>query len=380
MDALICQFADLDDPRQEAKIHYPLTDILVIAVCAAIAGAETYEDIVLYGESKRDWLAGFLDLEHGIPSHDTFRRVFGLIDADAFETCFAAWAASQTTSLDGEVVAIDGKTVRRSFDSGRDQSPLQVVSAWATGQSLVLAQRAVDPGSNEITAIPDVLDALDLEGALVTLDAMGTQKEIALHIRDGKADYLLVLKANHESAYEAVEAHFKQHCFGWGAMKNGGQSRLLFDAFDDAHGRLVRRRVFACQEAAQLEALSEWPGLQCVLAAENIRSVNGKPGVTAQTRYFLSSRSADDKQLAEAIRWHWSIENGLHWVLDVIFDEDQSRVRERTAARNWTVLRKIALNLLKGDSKTRTSVRGRRKKAGWDDAYMAGLLTGSFMR
>jgi len=244
----------------------------------------------------------------------------------------------------------------------------------------VLAQRAVDADSNEITAIPDVLGMLELEGALVTLDAMGTQKEIAQQIRDRKSDYLLVLKGNHGEAYEAVESYFDTYCFEPEALQRGARSRLVFDAFDESHGRLVRRRVFACAQAAQLKPLSEWPGLRCVLAVENIRSLSSKPGVTAQIRYFLCSRPADDETLAEATRRHWSIENGLHWVLDVTFDEDRSRVRERTAARNWTVLRKIALNLLKGDAETRTSVRGRRKRAGWDDAYMARLLTGSFMR
>ena len=319
-------------------------------------------------------------LEHGIPSHDTFRRVFGLIDADAFEACFAAWATSRIDTLDGEVVAIDGKTLRRSFDTSRGRSPLQVVSAWASEQSVVLAQRSVEEGSNEITAIPDVLNALELEGALVTLDAMGTQKEIAQRIRDRKGDYLLVLKQNHEKACEAARAHFERHGFGRGALERGMRSRLCYDAFDESHGRLVRRRVFACSDAAALEALSEWPGLRSVLASETIRSVNGRPGVTAQARYFLSSRPASDEGLAEAIRRHWSIENSLHWVLDVTFDEDRSRVRDRTAARNWTILRKIVLNLLKGASEGRGSVRGRRKRAGWDDHYMGQLLTRSFMR
>ena len=268
MDTLIGHFADLKDPRQEGKIRYPLTDILVIAACAATCGAETYEDIVLYGESiygesKRDWLASFLDLEHGIPSHDTFRRVFSLrvfslrvfslrvfslrvfslrvfslrvfslrvfslrvfslIDADAFGACFAAWAASRTTSLEGEVVAIDGKTVRRSFDTKRDRYQAGAV-AVARGERLGsravcrVSSTAVDADSNEITAIPDVLDVRELEGTLVTLDAMGTQKDIARQIRDRKGDYLLVLKGNHGEAYEAVASYFDTYCFGRGAL------------------------------------------------------------------------------------------------------------------------------------------------------------------
>lgn len=380
MNSLIGHFSDLDDPRCPGKTLYPLTDLLVIAVCAVIAGAESYEDIAIYGRSKRHWLAQFLNLTHGIPSHDTFRRVFMLIDPEAFEACFASWATSRAEPVKDEVVAIDGKTIRRSFDRRRDQSPLHVVSAWATDQSLVLAQEAVDADSNEITAIPDVLNALVLEDALVTIDAMGCQKDIAQDILDQDADYLLVLKANHEAAYEAAEAHFEYYCFGRGALGRGLRSRLISDGFDETHGRLVRRRVFACSEAAELEELSEWPGLKTVLATENIRSIKGRRGVTAQIRYFLSSRPASDEGLAEAIRRHWTIENGLHWVLDVTFDEDQSRVRDRTAAGNWALMRKIALNLLHGDSGGKTSIRGRRKKAGWDDEYMERLLTGDFMR
>lgn len=379
MDALIDHFSDLEDPRCPGKTSYPLTDILVIAVCAVIAGAESYEDIALYGRSKQHWLASLLDLPNGIPSHDTFRRVFMLIDAAAFGECFTAWVVSRAEPLKEEVVAIDGKTVCRSFDRRHGQSPLHVVSAWAAGQSLALAQQVTDEKSNEITALPEILDALELEGALVTADAMGCQKEIAERILGRKADYLLALKANHRKAHEAVRDHFDRHCFGRGAAERGMRSRLRHDAFDAGHGRLVRRRVFACSRAAGLEALSEWPGLKAVLATENIRSVTGRTGVSSEIRYFLSSRPARDETLAKAIRQHWTIENNLHWVLDVTFDEDQCRVRDRTAAENWALLRKIALNLLQSDS-SKSSVAARRKRAGWDDDYMYGLLHGNLMR
>ena len=380
MDVLADRFSDLDDPRESGKVIYPLTDILVIAVCAAIAGAESYEDIVLYGKSKTSWLSEFLDLDKGIPSHDTFRRVFGLIDAEAFEDCFAAWAQSQAEEPDGELVAIDGKTIRRSFDHGKEQSPLHVVSAWASEQSLVLAQEVVNEKSNEITAIPEVLDALQLEGALVTIDAMGCQIDIAEEIIGEKADYLLALKENHKTAYRAVQGHFDDRCFGSGAFKRGARSRLRSDGFDESHGRVVRRRVFVCEEATELEALSEWPGLQSVVGIETIRTVKGEPETTAEIRYFLSSREADDEALEDAVRRHWSIENSLHWVLDVTFNEDQSRVRDETAASNWAVLRKMALNLLKSDSEVDTSIKGRRKQAGWDNDYMRRLLHGNLMR
>ena len=379
MEALTAHFSTLDDPRCPAKTRYGLTDILVIAVCAVIAGAESYENIALYGRSKRRWLSGFLNLPSGIPSHDTFRRAFMLVDAEAFAACFEAWATSQATSTKGEVIALDGKTARGSFDRRREQSPLHVVSAWAASQSLVLAQRTAEEKSNEITVLPEVLDALQLEGVLVTIDAMGCQKEIAEGIVEDGGDYLLALKANHQTAYEAAEAHFEHFCFGRGASGRGMASPRRHDAFDEGHGRLVRRRIFSCGDAAELKALLGWPGLKSVWAVENIRSITGRSGVSSQIRYFLSSRPAEDEAAAAAIRQHWSIENGLHWMLDVTFGEDRCRIRDRTAAENWALLRKTALNLLQGDS-SKSSIAARRKRAGWDDDYMLGLLHGNLMR
>ncbi len=254
------------------------------------------------------------------------------------------------------------------------------MSAWASQQSLALAQEVVDEKSNEITAIPEVLDTLQLEGALVTIDAMGCQTDIAKQIIEEKADYLLALKKNHKTAYRAVQGHFDDRCFGSGAFDRGARSRLRSDGLGGPHGRSVRRRVFACEKAAELEALSEWPGLHSVVGVETIRAVIGEGETTAEIRYFLSSREADGKALEDAVRRHWSIENSLHWVLDVTFGEDQSRVRDETAALGWAVLRKIALNLLKSDSEAGTSIRGRRKQAGWDNDYMGKLLHGNLMR
>jgi predicted transposase YbfD/YdcC len=368
--SLVEQFSALEDPRIVGKVAHRLIDILVIAVCAVIACAESWDDIALYGRSKEGWLRRFLDLPNGIPSHDTFRRVFMLIDPDAFERCFIAWTRTLSDqAVEREVVAIDGKTVRRSFDRRRDQAPLHLVSAWASERGLTLGQRAVDGQSNEITAIPELLDALDLHGCLVTLDAMGCQKEIAQRILARQAEYLFGLKANHPTAFAAVQEHV-EHVY----LARDARVKPVFDAFDDSHGRLVRRRVFVCPEAARLEALQAWPGLHTVLAIETIRSVNGSGRTEAEVRYFLSSCSEDPAVLVAAIRRHWTIENNLHWVLDVTFREDDSRVRERTAARNLAVLRKIALNLLAADQATRTSVRGRRKKAAWNDAYMHRLI------
>ena len=373
IEKLIEHLSELDDPRCPGKVEHRLIDILVIAVCAVIACAESWEDIALYGRSKLDWLHQFLALPNGIPAHDTFRRVFMLIDPNAFEACFTAWVRGITTLGEQEVVAIDGKTVRRSFDRGREQSPLHLVSAWASEQGLVLGQRRVDDKSNEITAIPELLDVLSLEHTLVTLDAMGCQKAIAQRILERQADYLLVLKANHGNAYEAVQSHFDSHCF-----EHDADLRPVVDAFDDSHGRLVRRRVFVSPEAATLPALADWPGLRTVLAVESIRGINGSGKVEADIRYFLSSSSAEAPVLAQAIRRHWSIENNLHWVLDVTFREDDSRIRDPSAVRNFALLRKIALNLVGQDQSTKASLRAKRKRAAWDNNYMRQLLTANW--
>src|SRR3954467_6152225 len=370
IEGLAACFAGLTDPRETRRCDHQLVDILAIAVCAVVACAESWEDIALYGRSKQTWLGTFLALPNGIPSHDTFRRVFMLIDPDAFEACFTRWAQSLADGIEREVVALDGKTVRRSGSRRHERGPLHLVSAWASGRGLALGQRAVDDKSNEIAAIPELLDALHLDGCIVTLDAMGCQKGIAERIRAKDADYLLALKANHGRAFEAACEHFERTCFSRGA---GG--RPACDAFDDSHGRLVRRRVFVNPAIGELEPLHEWPDLRALLAVETIRSVNGTDKTEAEIRYFLTSCNDDPAVLGRAIRRHWSIENALHWVLDVTFREDDSRVRDRTAARNLALLRKIALNLVSADRNSQISLRGRRKKAAWNDDYMLRIIT-----
>ena len=369
VEGLAACFAGLAEPRQTSRCDHRLVDILAIAVCAVVACAESWEDIQLYGQSKRTWLETFLELPNGIPSHDTFRRVFMLIDPDAFEACFARWAQSLAGGVEREVVAVDGRTVRRSGSRRHDRGPLHLVSAWASDRGLALGQRAVDGKSSEIAAIPGLLDTLRLDGCIVTLDAMGCQKEIAAKIRARGADYLLVLKANHGRAFGAAREHFERACFG-----RGSDGRPVFDAFEESHGRLVCRRVFLDPAACGLGALGGWPDLRAVLAVETIRGGTGK--VEAEIRYFLTSCGDDPAVLVRAIRRHWSVENGLHWVLDVTFREDDSRVRDRSAARNLALLRKIALNLVAKDRGSRASLRGRRKKAAWDDDYMLQLIVG----
>src|SRR3954449_12410008 len=371
IEDLTACFDGLVDPRATRRCDHQLIDILVIAAIAVIACAESWEDIELYGRSKQAWLKTFLALPNGIPSHDTFRRVFMLIDPDAFEGCFERWAQSLTGKVEREGVAIDGKTARRSGSRRHDHGPLHLVSAWASDQGLVLGQREVDGKSNEITAIPELLDTLHLDGCIVTLDAMGCQKDIAARIRAKGADYLLALKANHGRAFEAARGHFERICFSHGS---GG--RPACDAFDESHGRLVRRRVCVSPAPGELEPLHGWPDLRRLLAVETIRNVNGTGKTEAEIRYFLTSCNDDPAVLAQAIRRHWSIENALHWVLDVTFREDDSRVRDRTAARNLALLRKIALNLVARDHRGPPSRRGRRKMAAWNDDYMFQLIAG----
>jgi predicted transposase YbfD/YdcC len=371
LQALIAELASIEDPRCAWKVEHRLLDVLVIAVCAVLGEAETFEDIALYGRCKEAWLRGFLALPNGIPSHDTFRRVFMLIDPDAFERSFLGWVrAVFRPGEDGpRQVAIDGKTVRRSFDRKHGRSPLHLVSAYATEGGLVLAQRAAEEKRGELTVLPELLDGLDLRGCLVSLDALACQPAIARHVLARGGDYLIALKGNRKKAHAEVKAWFAANAFALGASL-----RPFFDAFDDSHGRLVRRRVFACPDPGIFGTLKDWPGLRAVLAVETIRGIPGRGRVKAEIRHYLSSAALPPEALAVAIRNHWRVENGLHWVLDVVFREDASRVRERNAARNLALLRKVALNLVRADTTLKASLKGKRKYAGWDDAFMAALI------
>jgi predicted transposase YbfD/YdcC len=372
-EALITQLETIADPRCEWKVEHRLIDILVIAVCAVLGEAESFEDIALYGRCKQGWLEGFLELPNGIPSHDTFRRVLMLVDPDAFERSFLGWVRS-VFRPEGDAprqVAIDGKTVRRSFDRKRGRSPLHLVSAYATERGLVLAQRAAETKGGELTVLPGLLDGLDLRGCLASLDALACQPGIAERIVGRGGDYLLALKGNRKKAHAEVKAWFAANAFAPGAPL-----RPFIDAFDDGHGRLVRRRVFACPDISVFATLKDWPGLAAVLAVETIRGIPGRGKITAEIRHYLSSARLPAERLAASIRSHWRVENGLHWVLDVTFREDASRVREPNAARNLALLRRIALNLARTDRSLKASLKGKRKYAGWDDTFMASLIAG----
>jgi predicted transposase YbfD/YdcC len=374
IEALITELTQLEDPRCDWQVEHKLIDVLVIAVCAVIGEAESFEDIALYGHCKHEWLKRFLALPNGIPSHDTFRRVLMLVDPDRFERCFLGWVRAvfqQESAAAPRQIAIDGKTVRRSFDRKHGRSPLHLVSAFATEHGLVLAQRATEEKRGELTVLPDLLDGLDLHGCLVSLDALACRPEVAEQITARGGTYLLALKGNQKKVHAEVKRWFEANAFSRDALL-----RPYFDAFDDSHGRSVRRRVFACTELEPFTAAQRWPGLAVVLAIENIRGINGSGKVAAKIRYYLSSSKLPPDQLAVAIRSHWAIENGLHWVLDVGFNEDASRVRERRAARNLALLRKVALNLARADTSLKASLKGKRKSAAWDNAFMATLIAG----
>ena len=373
------------DPRAVPRIEHRLIDVLAIAVCAVLAGAESFEDIALYGRSKRAWLSRFLELPNGIPSHDTFRRVLMLIDPEAFERGFLAWTQRAfVVGDDGRgdegalpQIAVDGKAVRRSFDRRRGRTPLHLVSAFATRSGVVLAQRRVAEKGGEPAVLSDLLAGLDVRGALISLDAASCHPSAAGAIVARGADYLIALKGNRRALHAAARDWFAARAFA----PDGGL-RPCADSMDGRHGRLVRRCVFVT-EAAELPGAADlaaaWPGLRRVVAVETKRLVEnpapGAPGgVSREVRYYLTSSAAAETDVAAAVRAHWGIENRLHWVLDTGFGEDLSRVRDRNAAANLAVLRRIALNLVRADTSRPGSLKGKRKMAGWDDAFMHRLV------
>lgn len=335
-----------------------------------VAGAETWVDIAHYGQMKHTWLTTFLDLPPGIPSHDTFRRVFSLVDPQMLEQCFRQWMATAAPPLRREVVAIDGKTVRRWFDRGRAQGPLHVVSAFATQQGLSLGQVAVAGKGQELTAIPLLINSLCLANTIVTLDALGCQRAIAGQLLAQQADYILALKGNQGRCHRAVVAYCQTSCF-----KRRATYPADYDVCDRQHGRWVRLRAWVLALCEELAALRDWPGLRAIIAIETIRQVQHQPGTHVEICYYLTSCPDAPAVLIQAVRRHWAIENSLHWVLDVVFQEDDARSRDRVATRSFAVLRKLAFNLLQQGQHQAGSLRARRRNAGWNDNYMTQLLT-----
>jgi predicted transposase YbfD/YdcC len=369
--SVLTHFAALPDPRRRRRRLHNLLDLIAIAICAVIAGCDDWVEVAAYGRKKRAWLQTFLPLPHGIPSHDTFSRVFRLLEPRAFQRCFTRWIAAVQAATDGRLVAIDGKTLRHSFDTASGKSALHLVSAWAGQNHLVLAQRAVDGHSNEITAIPELVRLLDLKGAVVTIDAMGCQKEIVATLRDQGADYVITAKANQGTLYDDLSAFF-QECL---ANDFAGVPHRYQKTVDRRHGRHEWRHYYIVEVPESLRTRHAWRDLRSVGMVYAERQVGDGP-TDGETRLFISSLRAEVKAFARAVRGHWGIENGLHWVLDVAFGEDASRVRKDHGPENLAWLRRVALSLLRNEP-SEDSVKCKRKMAGWDNDYLLQVLLGN---
>jgi len=359
-------FGELEDPREEINKRHRLDEILLIALCSVLTGGETFEDMADFGRAKEAWLRTFLKLDYGIPSHDTFRRIFCLLKPESFLDCLIQWTQSIREKISGEIVAIDGKSLRRSGKT--KETMVHLVSAWATTNRLVLGQIKVENKTNEITAIPHLLRALELSGCIVTLDAMGCQKNIAKEIAEADAEYVLALKGNQGIAREEVRT-FLDEAIG----RNEAHLKHHQDISKD-HGRIETRRAWISEKIDWFTDRKAWENLRSIGVIESRREVIGGE-TTTERRYFLCSIPADAKRFAHAVRSHWAIENTLHWVLDVSLQEDQARVRSGYAAENFALLRKFALNVIRKDrSAKRKSVKGRQKCAAWSNAYLFTLL------
>ena len=360
-DNLLSFFEDLEDPRREKCKKHLLLDIVAISVCGVICGADSWDEIEDYGKVKYDWLQTFLSLPNGIPSHDTFNRVFSNLCSEKFEICFNKWVASLANLLKGEVVALDGKTIRGAKVNG--VSSIHMVSAWACESNLVLGQQKVGVKTNEITAIPNLIEVLALEGTTVTIDAMGCQTEIAQKIVDAEANYILAVKANQPVLLENIEDEFRFN-------KNVDK----FVDVDYGHGRIETRTCSVINQFIHIEHPDKWAGLKSVVRIESIREFKGTDKVETATRYYISSLKQNAEKLQHAVRNHWGIENKLHWTLDVAFDEDRDRKRKGNASQNFSLINKIALNLAKQEKTCKLGVKAKRKKAGWDNQYLKKLL------
>ena len=363
-------FGDIHDPRVQGRCDYPLFEIIFIAICAVVAGANTWVDIETFGKSKEQWLKGFLPLEKGIPSHDTFGDVFRVIDAEEFQRSFMRWIERVFTVTKGQVIAIDGKTVRRSHDRTIGKDAIHMVSAWASTNGITLGQRKVDEKSNEITAIPELLRLLNVADCIVTIDAMGCQKYIAQTIRDEKADYVLRVKDN--------QGHLHQDIAEWFAYADDSQFKDM--AYDYAetthkrHGRIEIRRCWVIDDPLAFEHIRHyngWADLQTIVRVQRERRFQGK--VEQETAYYISSLAPNARQILDATRQHWGVENSLHWVLDVTFREDEARIRKENGPQNFAALRHIALNILKQDA-SKGSLKQKRYRAALDDAFLFQLF------
>ena len=375
--SLIEHFQNLSDPRVNRTKAHDLIDILIIAICTLLCGGEGFNDMEDFGRAKHDWFKTFLRLRSGIPSHDTFNRVFAALDPHQFLDCFLGWTQSLRQAVAQEIVALDGKALRRALN--QDQSLPYIVSAWAESNGLVLGQWKVADKSNEITALPALLRVLELSGCIVTIDAMGCQKKIAREIIEADADYVLALKGNHETVHDEVKTFLnalvaERHAWRPGGPKLSPAAANLatYETVEKDHGRLETRRYYQSAELAWFADQSDWEGLRSVGMVESIRELGAQR--TIEWRYYLSSLPLGVENFGRAARGHWGVENKAHWVLDVCFREDQSRARAGHAAENLATLRRLALNLLMREKTKKRGMKGKQLNAGWDHAYLLRLM------
>jgi predicted transposase YbfD/YdcC len=364
-------FGDLPDPRVRGRCDHKLMDIIIIAICGALCGADSWVGIETVGKAKEAWFRQFLKLEHGIPSHDTFGDVFARIDSEAFQKRFIQWVESVFRVTQGQVVAIDGKTLRGSHDRGTGKAAIHIVNAWASANGIVLGQRKTDAKSNEITAIPELLELLNVSGCIVTIDAMGCQKDIAQTIRDKKADYILRVKDNHAKLQQDIEAWF---AYG-DEQQFAGMPMDFHRTTHKTSGRIEIRQCWVVSDPVAFEYIRHcdgWPDLNSIIRVERERRDGDQ--VTHDTAYYISSLKADAPTILEATQHHWAIENSFHWVLDVTFSADDSRIRSGESAENMALLRAVALNLLKQDT-SKGSLPQKRLRAAMDNDFLLHLLT-----
>jgi predicted transposase YbfD/YdcC len=376
-NTLMAHLGRVPEPRIDRRKFHELVDVLVIGVCTLLCGGETFNDMEDFGRAKLEWFKTFLELANGIPSHDTFKRVFSAIAPQQFLDCFLRWTQSVRQAVPQEIVAIDGKALRRA--SNKQESVKYVVSAWAESNSLVLGQLKVADKSNEITAVPELLRVLELSGCMVTIDAMGCQKKIAREIIEADADYVLALKGNHEKVPGEVKS-FLDDALAQNQAPRPAAAKVpkaaatlaSFETVEKDHGRFEIRRYYQSAERDWFADRSKGEGLRSLGMVESVREVEGQTSV--ERRYFLSSLPLGVQTFARAVRSHWGVENKVHWVRDVCFREDQSRARAGYAAENLATLRRLALNLLKREHTKKRGIRGKQLNAGWDHAYLARLL------
>jgi predicted transposase YbfD/YdcC len=367
----IDHFKDLPDHRQRGKVMYPLNEILLLCLAAVLAGAETICDIARFGEKKLGFLRRFLPFAHGTPAHDHLGDILAALDADAFQRCFISWVAARI-GVSASAIAIDGKTLRRSFQKSADQKsragePVHIVSAFAACERLVLGHVKVSEKSNEITAIPELLDLIDIKGAVITIDAMGCQRDIAKKIVEGEANYILALKGNQGSLCSDIGLFVaEQRVAGFSDTKISVHQ----DDIDKHHGRIEQRRCTVIHDVAWVQGLHSWPGLRSIIILDSMRETAGK--IQTETRLYISSLTLEAAKAAPLVRGHWSVET-MHWVMDMVFRDDECRVRKDHAPANFTTIKHIATNLL-ARAKDKDSLRLKRKVAAWDDEFLAGLL------